>query len=82
MSDPTNHEAPPPLSGMRRKVIFNFGLFLIFFVFYIGAAVIQTPNFKDLAMLPVAGMPLGLLLSLLVFPLSWVLMVIWFKKGK
>lgn len=33
-------------------------------------------------MIPAVGsMPLGLLVSLLVFPLSWVLMAIWFKKG-
>lgn len=82
MSEPEIKEAPPPLSGMRSKVIFNFGLFFVFFVFYVGAAVIQTPTFKDIAMIPVGGMPLGLLLSLAVFPVSWLLMIIWFRKGK
>jgi uncharacterized membrane protein (DUF485 family) len=72
---------PPPLIDMRRKVLINFGLFAIFFIFYIGSAVLQTPEFKTLASLPVMGMPLGLFLSLLIFPLSWVLMIIWFRKA-
>ncbi|MBV5331869.1 hypothetical protein JZU69_05830 [bacterium] len=72
---------PPPLTDMRRKVLLNFGLFAIFFIFYIAAAVVQTPEFKTLASLPVMGMPLGLFLSLMIFPLSWVLMIIWFRKA-
>ena len=82
MSEPEVHAAPPPLTDMRRKVIFNFGLFVVFFVFYVGAAVLQTPEFKNIAMIPVAGMPLGLLLSLAIFPVSWALMIIWFRKAK
>lgn len=82
MSEPEIKETPPPISGFRAKVIFNFGLFFVFFIFYVGAAVIQTPTFKDIAMISVGGMPLGLLLSLAIFPLSWVLMIIWFKKAR
>lgn len=82
MSEPEIQETPPPLSNMRNKVIFNFGLFFVFFIFYIGAALIQTPGFEAIAMAPVAGMPLGLLLSLAIFPLSWALMFIWFKKAR
>ena len=82
MSDPNLGNAPPPISNLRRKVIINFGLFAIFFVFYIAGATLSTPAFRDVAMIPVFGsMPLGLLVSLLVFPLSWILMIIWFKKG-
>jgi ABC-type multidrug transport system permease subunit len=77
-----SHNAPPTLSGFRGKVLFNFGLFTIFFVFYLGAAVIQTPSFKDIAALPAMGMPLGLLLSLLIFPVSWAIMVYWFWRAK
>lgn len=73
---------PPPLSGMRRKVLVNFGLFSLFFFFYMGAAVVQTPACKSLAVLPVLGMPFGLLVSLLIFPVSWLLIVIWFKKAR
>jgi uncharacterized membrane protein (DUF485 family) len=74
--------SPPSSSAMRRKVVVNFGLFLLFFIFYLGAAVIQTPSFKDVAALPALGMPLGMLLSLLIFPVSWVIMVIWFWRSK
>jgi hypothetical protein len=67
---------------MRRKVFINFGLFFVFFVFYLSAAVIQTPTFKAVATQPMLGMPLGLLLSLLVFPLSWLIMGLWFWRSK
>jgi hypothetical protein len=82
MSDPDVTSAPPPLAGMRRKVRVNFGLFAVFFLFYLGAAVIQTPACKHFAVLPVLGMPLGLLVSLMIFPASWLLIVIWFKKAR
>lgn len=82
MSDLDVTPRPPPLSGMRRKVFVNFGLFALFFFFYLGAAVVQTPAFKHLAVLPVLGMPFGLLVSLLIFPVSWLLIVIWFKKAR
>jgi uncharacterized membrane protein (DUF485 family) len=71
-----------PETAMRRKVVVNFGLFLLFFIFYLGAAVIQTPSFKDVAAIPASGMPLGMLLSLLIFPVSWVIMIIWFWRSK
>jgi hypothetical protein len=73
---------PLPQGAMRRKVLLNFGLFFIFFIFYLLAAVIQTPSFKDVAALPAMGMPLGLLLSLLIFPLSWLIIIIWFWRAK
>jgi uncharacterized membrane protein (DUF485 family) len=74
--------SPPSSNAMRHKVVVNFGLFLLFFVFYLGSAVIQTPAFKDVAAIPALGMPLGMLLSLLIFPVSWVIMVIWFWRSK
>jgi uncharacterized membrane protein (DUF485 family) len=67
---------------MRRKVWVNFGLFAVFFFFYLGAAVVQTPSCKALATMPVLGMPLGLLLSLAIFPVSWILVVVWFWKAR
>ncbi len=82
MSDPSASNPSPPAGAMRRKVVVNFGLFAVFFFFYLGAAVIQTPSFADLAGRPVLGMPLGLLASLLVFPVSWILIFIWFRKAK
>ena len=71
-----------PLASMRRKVVVSFGLFGIFFIFYIGAAVIQTPLFKDIAVKQVMDMPLGLLVSLAVFPVSWLIIIIWFWKAR
>lgn len=73
---------PPPENTMRRKVVINFGLFFLFFVFYLLAAVIQTPTFKEIAAVPVLDMPLGLLMSMLVFPVSWVIMILWFWRSK
>ncbi len=75
-------DSPPSSNGMRRKAVINFGLFSLFFIFYLGAAVIQTPTFKDVATLPALGMPLGMLLSLLIFPLSWLIMIVWFWRSK
>jgi hypothetical protein len=76
------HNAPPTLTNFRGKVLFNFGLFGIFFAFYLLAAVIQTPSFREVASLPVLGMPLGLLLSMLIFPVSWGIIIIWFWRAK
>ncbi len=74
--------SPLSLAAMRHKVLVNFGLFLLFFLFYLVAAVVQTPSFKEVAALPALGMPLGMLLSLLIFPVSWLIMVIWFWRSK
>lgn len=74
--------SPPSSDIMRRKVLLNFGLFFVFFVFYLVAAIIQTPTFKGIAELPVLGISLGLLLSLLVFPVSWLIMAFWFWRSK
>ncbi len=73
---------PQSLSAMRRKVLVNFGLFLLFFLFYLVAAVVQTPSCKEVAAMPALGMPLGMLLSLLIFPLSWLIMGVWFWRSK
>ena len=77
-----SQDTPPPLVGFRRKVLFNFGLFAIFFGFYMLAAVIQTPSFREIASLPALGMPLGLLLSILIFPVSWIIIIVWFWRAK
>lgn len=83
MSEPELAQAsPPPLTEMRRKVLVNFGLFAVFFFFYLGAAVVQTPSCKALASAPVLGMPFGLLMSLMIFPVSWFLIVVWFWKAR
>ena len=71
-----------PPNTMRQKVLLNFGLFFVFFVFYLSAAIIQTPKFASIAYKTTLGMPLGLLLSLLIFPLSWLIMGIWFWRSK
>lgn len=69
-------------STLRQKVLLNFGLFFVFFAFYLSAAVIQTPQFASIAYKITFGMPLGLLLSLLVFPVSWLIMGLWFWRSK
>ncbi len=75
---------PKPLAAgvMRKKALLNFGLFGVFFVFYVGTAVIQTPAFNEIAVIPALGMPLGLLLSLSIFPLSWVILAFWFWRAR
>ncbi|MBN2417919.1 MAG: hypothetical protein JXL81_00915 [Deltaproteobacteria bacterium] len=77
---PVTSEKPP--ASMRRKVLVNFGLFAIFFVFYMGAAIIQTPHYEDIAVQQFMGMPLGLLVSLCVFPVSWIIIIIWYWKAR
>ena len=74
--------APKPAQSMRGKVLLNFGLFLLFFFFYLFAAVLQTPTFQDIATIPVLGMPFGMLLSLMIFPVSWGIMIVWFWRSK
>jgi uncharacterized YccA/Bax inhibitor family protein len=71
-----------PAPSIRGKVLLNFGLFFTFFFFYLFAAVLQTPKFKDIAEFPVMGMPLGFLLSLMIFPVSWIIMIVWFWRSK
>ena len=84
----TNAEKTPApgdvhdLGHMRARGKLSFIIFAVFFVFYIGAAVLQTPAFKSLASLPCLGMPLGLFLSLAIFPVSWVLIVAYFIKSR
>lgn len=72
----------PAPATIKQKAILNFGLFFIFLAFYLGAAVIQTPALKSVATIPVFGMPFGLLMSLLIFPVSWIIIFIWFKKAR
>jgi len=66
----------------RRRLVLGFSLFMIFFVFYMGAAVIQTPVCRTLASLPCLGMPLGLFLSMMIFPVSWAIIVVFFLKWR
>lgn len=82
MSQASHPAVPVPPATMRRKVLVNYGLFTLFFLFYLGAAVIQTPSCRDLAAVPVLGMPMGLFLSLAIFPVSWIIIVIWFIKAR
>ena len=62
----------------RRKVLLCFGLFSIFFIYYISCAVIQTPGFQAFSSIPFMGMPLGFVLSMGVFPVSWIILIIFF----
>lgn len=83
----TSHQLETPVNPdignrFKQRFIFNFGLFTVFFIFYLGAAVIQTPAFKHIASVPFLGMPLGLFLSVAIFPVSWLLIIIFFAKGK
>ena len=66
----------------RRRFILCFGLFFVFFVFYLGTAIIQTPACRHIASIPCCGMPLGLFLSLMIFPVSWALIAVFFLKWR
>ena len=70
------------LRHMRSSGKLSFIIFTVFFVFYIGAAVLQTPALKSWASIPCLGMPLGLFLSLAIFPVSWALIIIYFVKSR
>jgi len=82
------YEGPRPAqssvddAGYRKKLIVGFGLFAVFFLFYMGTAILQTPAFKSTASIPCLGMPLGLLLSMAIFPVSWLLIIIFFIKSR
>ena len=71
---------PEADASYRQRKLIGFGIFAIFFLYYLGSAVVQTPSCKALAETPVAGMPLGLLLSLAIFPVSWALIGLFFWK--
>jgi uncharacterized membrane protein (DUF485 family) len=77
-------DAPPAGAGdlIRRKARLYFSLFGVFFVFYVGTAILQTPECRSTASIDVMGTPLGLLLSLAIFPVSWIIIAIFFVKGK
>jgi uncharacterized membrane protein (DUF485 family) len=79
-------DAPDPATAtpatIRKKALLFFSLFAVFFVFYLGTAIIQTPECRHIAAIPFLGMPLGLFLSLAIFPVSWILIAIFFVKGK
>ncbi len=62
----------------RRRLLICSALFFLFFIFYVSAAVIQTPAFAGLAGALFLGMPFGLFLSLMIFPVSWIIIVIFF----
>ena len=62
----------------RRRLVLCSSLFIIFFVFYIASAVIQTPAFEAIAGISALGMPLGLLMSLMIFPVSWAIIIMFF----
>jgi hypothetical protein len=64
----------------RRRALIGFGIFGLFFIFYLGTAIIQTPACEAIATTPCLGMPLGLLLSLGIFPVSWALIALFFWK--
>lgn len=66
----------------QRRLRLCSSLFIVFFLFYIASAVIQTPAFSTLAGRPVLGMPLGLLMSLLIFPVSWSIIVVFFVNWR
>jgi uncharacterized membrane protein (DUF485 family) len=73
---------PADATAIRRKARLYFTLFAIFFVFYVGTAILQTPECRAAASIDVMGTPLGLLLSLAIFPVSWIIIAIFFAKGK
>lgn len=73
-------EAPrrSPETVYRYRRFLGFSLFFLFFVYYMVTAIIQTPTFQAVASTPFLGMPLGLFMSLMVFPVSWILIGVFF----
>ena len=75
--------APAPAAdasekGYRYHRVLGFSLFAVFFIFYMGTAIIQTPTFRAVAGIPVMGLPLGMLLSLAIFPVSFLIIAFFF----
>jgi hypothetical protein len=75
-------ECGAPKSAYKKRLCLSFTLFAVFFVFYMGTAIINTPSFSNVASIPFLGMPLGMTLSLAVFPVSWVLGLVFYFKWK
>ncbi|HNV70635.1 MAG TPA: hypothetical protein PKO06_13115 [Candidatus Ozemobacteraceae bacterium] len=74
---------PSPLDteaeeNYRRRMKVGFVLFAVFFAFYMWVAIINTPPYREFAAMPCMGMPLGMFLSLAVFPVSWLILVVYF----
>lgn len=78
MSDPL----PNPPSRIGQQALVCFGLFGVFFVFYVGAALLQTPAGAGMGSIRLGGIPLGFALSLAIFPVTWLLIALWFWKAK
>lgn len=76
------HNGNRSQSDYQHNIRHCFGLFGIFFVFYVSAAVIQTPTCVSFASIRLSGVPLGLVLSMLIFPVSWILIALYFAKGR
>ncbi len=78
----TGAELEESSRNYRRRIVLCSSLFVVFFIFYIASAVIQTPAFAAIAGIPVMGVPLGLLMSLLIFPVSWAIIVVFFVSWR
>lgn len=75
-------QSPPPPLRLGPKMLVSFGLFAVFFVFYVGAALLQTPAGAAVGSVRLGGIPLGFALSLAIFPVTWLLIALWFWKAK
>jgi hypothetical protein len=78
----TSAELKEAGQNYRRRLVLCSSLFIVFFLFYIASAVIQTPAFGAIAGISVLGLPLGLLMSLLIFPVSWAIIVVFFVSWR
>lgn len=78
----SNEEIKEAAQNYRRRLVLCSFLFIAFFIFYIASAVIQTPAFGAIAGIQVLGMPLGLLMSLMIFPVSWAIIVVFFVRWR
>lgn len=67
-----------PVPNLSRQAFISFGLFAIFFIFYMATAIIQTPGFKETAAIQFMGAPLGFVLSIAVFPVASAILVFYF----
>jgi TRAP-type C4-dicarboxylate transport system permease small subunit len=82
----SGNEMKIPEKGTKSRYVYRmvlgFSLFLVFFIYYMWVAIINTPPYKEFASTIVAGIPLGMFLTLLIFPLSFVLVIIYYFKWR
>lgn len=69
-------------SVFYRRMFISFMLMLIFLVYYLTTTVINSPVFTNIASTPFLGMPLGLFLAFLIYPIAWIISWIYIRAWR